>query len=101
MLKPIRLSLLGLFSMILVACVANPSIENGNGYMDSAVVTKQIKTKLVDQLGAQGFSIRVKVYRDEILLSGFVENQAARQKAGEIAASVGNAKLVRNDLMVK
>jgi len=100
MFKIIKLSL---FSILIVATAACVTQENngGNPYLDSTAVTKKIKTKLTDQLGAQGLSIRVKTYRDEVQLSGIVGNIMVKQKAGKIASSETGVKHVRNNLVVK
>ena len=101
MFKPVQFVLVVIFSVIIVACVGTTNSENVNEYLDSAAVTKQVKTKLIDKLGTPGFGIKVRVYRDEVLLTGIVENRTMRQQAGEIAASVDNVKHVRNDLVVR
>ena len=101
MLKSIKICFLTIICVIVMACVDKPAAENTVEYLDSAAVTKKVKTKLVDKLGTPGFSIKVITYRDEVLLSGVVDNATIQHKAGEIAASVENVKHVRNDLMVK
>lgn len=101
MLKPLKICFLTLICATLISCVDQPSTENTVEYLDSAAVTKKVKTKLVEQLGTPGFSIRVRTYRDEVLLSGVVDNATIQRKAGEIAANVENVKHVRNDLVVK
>lgn len=101
MLKIIKLCMTGFIALVIVACVAGPSAENTGEYLDSSAVTSNVKTQLVDKLGAQGFLIKVKTYRDEVQLSGRVDNAMVRQKARAIAASVEGVKHVRNDLIVK
>ena len=82
------------------ACVPQEN-DGANPYLDSTAVTSKIKTKLADQLGTQSLSIRVKTYRDEVQLSGVVNNKMVKQKAGQIASSVTEVKHVRNNLVVK
>lgn len=101
MLKPIKICFLTALCAIVMACVDKLSAEKTAEYLDSAAVTKQVKMKLVDKLGTPGFSIRVRTYRDEVLLSGVVDNAIIQHKAGEIAASIENVRHVRNDLVVK
>ena len=100
MFKPFQFCLLGIITLLVVACVDKSNSENVGDYLDSSVVTQQVKAKLVEQLGSQGFSIKVKVYHDEVLLSGVVENETTQHKAGQIAASVMNVRHVRNDVVV-
>jgi osmotically-inducible protein OsmY len=40
-------------------------------------------------------------YKDTVQLSGFVNSQAAKDKAGELARGVKGVKKVKNDLIVK
>lgn len=98
MFKIMKLCMLVVVSVIIIACVPK---ENPNGYLDSSAVTNAVKTKLVNKLGAQGLLIKVKTYRDEVQLSGAVDNQNTKHQAGLIAASVENVKHVRNDLTLK
>lgn len=98
MFKIMKICMLIAIGANIIACVPK---EDVNGYLDSSAVTNTVKTKLVNQLGAQGLLIRVKTYRDEVQLTGSVGNQKTKHQAGLIAASVDNVKHVRNDLTIK
>ena len=84
-----------------VACTATPTSESTGQYLDSSAITAKIKAKLVDQLGTKGFSIKVKTFKDEVQLSGFVGNGRTKAAASRIAGSVTNVHSVRNDIIVK
>jgi len=84
-----------------IACSATPSRESTGEYLDSTSVTTKVKAKLVDSLGTKAFKINVKTYKDEVQLSGFVNSDDVKRRAGVIAASVGDVHKVRNDLVVK
>ena len=101
MFKTIKFSMLCVLAATMIACVPKESNENTDKYIDSAVLTTKIKTKLIEKLGPQGGAIKVKAYRDEVQLTGTVDNAITQQKAGEIAASVGEARHIRNDVLVK
>lgn len=101
MLKALKLSILAFFAAVVLACSATPTQESTGQYLDSAAITAKVKTNLVDHLGAQGFSIKVKTYKDEVQLSGFVDNVFTKKRAGIIAANTIDVKRVRNDLIVK
>jgi osmotically-inducible protein OsmY len=99
--KGLKASVLGMICIILFACVPQTNDKNVSEYLDSVTVTKHIQTKLIDKLGAAGFAIKVRAYRNEVLLSGPVSSPLIREQAGKIAASEEHIKRVRNDLVVK
>jgi len=99
--KTIKFALLCVLGISMVACVTKESSVNEDKYIDSAVLTSKIKTKLIEKLGAEGASIKVKAYRDEVQLTGMVDNAITQQRAGEIAASVGEVRHIRNDVLIK
>lgn len=102
MLKGIKTIIVGLIvSLLVTACASTSTSESTGEFLDSAAVTTKVKAKLVDTFGAKAFSIKVKTYKDEVQLSGFVNNQKMKERAGVIAASVGDVHTVRNDLIVK
>lgn len=101
MLKILKLSILAVFALIVIACAATPTQESTGQYLDSSAVTAKVKTNLVDNLGTKGFAIKVKTYKDEVQLSGFVDSASTKKRAGTIAANTIDVKRVRNDLIVK
>lgn len=101
MLKPFKLFFLTIVMMVLVSCGAAPTQESTGQYIDSAAITAKVKTNLIDQLGAKGFAIKVKTYKDEVQLSGFVDSAVTKRHAGMIAANTIDVRRVRNSLIVK
>ncbi|HAT1823157.1 BON domain-containing protein [Legionella pneumophila] len=97
----LKMLLVGSISMIIIACAASPLSESTGEYLDSSTTTAKVKTSLVDQLGTTGFAVKVKTYKDQVQLSGFVDSQKIKQRAGIIAAGVDGVKSVRNDLIIK
>ncbi|ADG24060.1 Predicted periplasmic or secreted lipoprotein [Legionella pneumophila 2300/99 Alcoy] len=87
--------------MIIIACAASPLSESTGEYLDSSTTTAKVKASLVDQLGTTGFAVKVKTYKDQVQLSGFVDSQKIKQRAGIIAAGIDGVKSVRNDLIIK
>lgn len=102
MFKTIKFTLLCSVMATVVACASKETNENADKYIDSAMLTNNIREKLIDKLGPQqAGAIKVKAYRDEVQLTGLVNNVITQQKAGEIAASVGQVRHIRNDLLIK
>lgn len=97
----LKMLLVGSISMIIIACAASPLSESTGEYLDSSTTTAKVKASLVDQLGTTGFAVKVKTYKDQVQLSGFVDSQKIKQRAGIIAAGVDGVKSVRNDLIIK
>ena len=101
MLKAFKITVVAIFSAFVIACSSTPSSESTGEYLDSTAVTTKVKAKLVDSLGSKAFKIHVKTYKDEVQLSGFINSEALKRRAGVIAASVADVGQVRNDLIVK
>lgn len=97
----LKMLLVGSISMIIIACAASPLSESTGEYLDSSTTTTKVKTSLVDQLGTTGFAVKVKTYKDQVQLSGFVDSRRIKKRAGIIAAGVDGVKSVRNDIIVK
>jgi osmotically-inducible protein OsmY len=97
----LKMLLIGFFSLIIIACTASPLSESTGEYLDSSTTTTKVKASLVDELGTNGFFVKVKTYKDEVQLSGFVDTQRIKLRAGAIAAGVDGVRNVRNDIIVK
>ena len=89
--------------LLLVCACSSTSVRESTGqYFDSSAVTMKVKTRLVDMLGAKtALSIKVKTYKGDVQLSGFVNNALIKQRAGLIADNTMGVVSVRNDLIVK
>ena len=84
------------------ACGSTRTSESTGEYFDSAAVTTKVKGRLVDMLGAKAaMSIKVKTYKGDVQLSGFVNNINIKTRAGMIADGTDGVQHVRNNLIVK
>lgn len=102
MLKTIKLLALAFAVMIVSACGSTPTRESTGEYLDSSAVTAKVKTRLADMLGAgAALGIKVKTYKDHVQLSGFVNNETIKRRAGVITDNTVGVKSVENDLIVK
>jgi osmotically-inducible protein OsmY len=84
-----------------VACASTPKHESTGEYIDDSVITAKIKSKLATDDFLKSFQIGVESRKGIVQLSGFVNSQAAVDKAGQIARGVEGVKSVKNDLIVK
>ena len=67
---------------------------------DSAITSK-IKSKYLVEKNFKSFKVSVETKDGIVLLSGFVDDQATKTRAGQIAAGVKGVKSVSNGLVVK
>lgn len=92
---------IGLSLILSTGCGPSKTSESTGQYVDNSAITTKVKTDLITGLGSQGFSVHVKSYKSDVQLSGFVNSEAVKQKAGEITLKVNGVKTVSNDLIVK
>jgi hyperosmotically inducible protein len=90
-----------MFIVALVACTSTSQKESTGEYIDDSVITTKVKSQLMADDFLKSFQISVETYKGNVQLSGFVNTQAAADKAGRIADSVKGVKSVKNDLIVK
>lgn len=102
MLKTIKFFLLAVVVVAMTACGSTATSESTGEYLDSTAITAKVKGRLVDMLGAKAaMSIKVRTYKDNVQLSGFVNNATIKRRAGVIADNTFGVKQVRNNLIVK
>ena len=102
MLKTIKLSMLAVVIIAITACGATSTSESTGEYLDSSATTAKVKGRLVDMLGAKAaMSIKVRTYKYNVQLSGFVNNNIIKDRAGIIADNTFGVKEVINNLIVK
>ena len=70
-------------------------------YVDDAAITSKVKAALLGDSGLKSFNIGVETYKDVVQLSGFVNGDQVKARAGEVAAGVSGVRSVRNNLVVK
>ncbi len=86
----------------LAACTSESRTSETTGeYVDDATITTKVKAALVAEPGLKSTQIGVETYKDVVQLSGFVDNPAAKTRAGEVAGGVKGVKSVSNNLIVK
>ena len=67
---------------------------------DSAITSK-IKSKYLVEKNFKSFKVSVETKDGIVVLSGFVDDQATKTRAGQIAAAVKGVKSVNNGVVVK
>jgi osmotically-inducible protein OsmY len=84
-----------------VACASTPQQSSTGEVVDDSVITTKIKTSLAEDEFLKSFQISVETRKGIVELSGFVDTQKSKDRAGQIARGVGGVKSVRNALIVK
>ena len=84
-----------------VACASTPQQSSTGEVVDDSVITTKIKTLLAEDEFLKSFQISVETRKGIVELSGFVDNQKSKDRAGQIARGVGGVKSVKNALILK
>ena len=69
--------------------------------VDDGIVTTQVKTALLADASIKSLDIAVVTRKNEVQLSGFVDNQAQIDRAVEVARAITGVSSVINDMKVK
>lgn len=85
----------------LAACSSSGTSESTGEYVDDSAITAKVKTALLNDSGLKSFSIGVETYKGTVQLSGFVNSDALKSRAGSVTAGVAGVRSVRNNLVVK
>lgn len=84
-----------------VACSSTAEKESTGELLDSSMITSKVKALFLRDSEVSVFDISVTTFKGIVRLYGTVESEEVRNRAGEIAASVGGVKSVQNDLAVE
>jgi osmotically-inducible protein OsmY len=84
-----------------VACASTPQQSSTGEVVDDSVITTKIKSSLASDEFLKSFQISVETRKGIVELSGFVDTQKAKDRAGQIARGVEGVKSVQNALIVK
>lgn len=107
-LRLLSTTLAGVMTLSMVACnkpadttgAPAPNITVGTE-LDDSVVTTRVKTALMDNVDIKSFDIKVETRKGEVMLSGFVDNQAQIDMAVASTRNVEGVKGVDNKITLK
>ena len=69
--------------------------------MDDTVITAKVKAALIEDPTTKATEINVEPFKGTVPLSGFVSNQAASNRAVELARGTNGVKGATNDMRLK
>ena len=90
-----------LFTVVLLSCAGSRTRESTGEYIDDSAITTKVKAALLAEPGIRSYQISVETFKGVVQLSGFVDTQQQKSKAGEIVWSVDGVRSVKNNILVK
>ncbi|MDR3476855.1 MAG: BON domain-containing protein [Gammaproteobacteria bacterium] len=75
--------------------------ETTTQYVKSSAITADVKAKLLADADVKSLHITVKTVKDRVVLTGYVNTDAQKEKAASIASTAEGVKSVTNRLKVK
>lgn len=69
--------------------------------VEDSVITTKAKAELLATKDLKSLQISVETRKGEVILSGFVDSEAAKMKAEAVVAKIEGVKSVKNSLVVK
>ncbi len=92
---------LALSGAAFLGCASTKTHESTGEYVDNSVITSKVKAAILDDPALNYFQISVKTYKGVVQLSGFVDSEHAKRRAGQVASGIDGVSSVSNDLIVK
>jgi osmotically-inducible protein OsmY len=90
----------GILLAVLVACAGGPTTSSTGEYIDDSAITTKVKAGLVADRTVSAYDIKVETFRGTVILSGFVNTEAQKERAITIARSTGGVREVKADGLV-
>jgi hyperosmotically inducible protein len=84
-----------------VGCASTAHQQGTGEYVDDTVITTKVKAAILEDPLTKVLEIKVKTFKGEVQLSGFVSSQAAADRAVELARGVNGVTTVKNDMQIK
>ena len=81
-------------------CAVTQGRESAGSYAKDKEIETKIKTAMYKDKTAKGTQVEVQSLNGVVQLSGFVDSQAAKDRAGEIAANTKGVVQVYNNLLL-
>lgn len=88
-------------SALATGCAVTSGRQGPLAYTDDRAVTARVKTALMGDPIVTGTQIDVTTFNNVVQLSGFVESQREKERAGEVARLVDGVRDVHNNLVVE
>lgn len=90
----------GLLAALGAGCAGGPTTSSTGEYLDDSAITTRIKSGMVADRTVSAFDISVETFRGVVILSGFVNTDAQKERVINIARSTGGVREVKADGLV-
>jgi osmotically-inducible protein OsmY len=90
-----------LLMAIALGCASTSKQEGTGEYVDDTVITAKVKTAILNEPTLKSAEINVETFKGVVQLSGFVNSQAAVDRAVAVTRQVGGVRSVKNDMRLK
>ncbi|MFL9925228.1 BON domain-containing protein [Herbaspirillum lusitanum] len=87
--------------LALAGCASNSKQSSTGEMLDDTVITTRVKAAIFNEPDLKTTEIKVKTFKGDVQLSGFVSSQAAVNKAVAVARKVPGVSSVTNSMIVK
>jgi osmotically-inducible protein OsmY len=84
-----------------VGCASTAHHQGTGEYIDDSVITTKVKAAIFDDPITKVLEIKVKTFKGEVQLSGFVSSQEAANRAVELTRGITGVTAVKNDMQIK
>ena len=88
-------------AVTLTGCASTPTHESTGEAIDDSTITAKIKASYATDKDVSAMQVGVETYKGVVQLSGFVDNDYAKKKAGQLAKNVAGVTRVENNLIIK
>jgi len=82
-------------------CAVTRGQQSAGRYIDDKTITAKVKTALLRDSQVKGTQVNVTTLNGAVQLSGFVESQPEKDRAGELARQIEGGHQVYNNLVVQ
>jgi len=84
-----------------VGCAPTPTKQGTGEYIDDSVITTKVKAAIAEDPLTKVLEVKVKTFKGEVQLSGFVSSREAANRAIELARGVNGVTSVKDDMQIK
>ena len=88
-------------ALVWTGCASTATRESTGQYVDNSTITAKVKAAFASDPVVSALAVHVKSYKGTVQLSGFVNTQAEKDQAEQIARGVSGVEAVTNSLIVK
>jgi hyperosmotically inducible periplasmic protein len=88
-------------AITLTGCASTPTHESTGEAIDDSTITTKIKAAYAGDKDVSAIQVGVETYKGVVQLSGFVNNDYAKKRAGQLAKRVAGVTRVENNLIIK